>query len=290
MLFAYMPLSIYGIPTPFGERLAQCVLEVPDGAVLFSTDDGGLGLRHASGVNELISVPPECHNDTAALHQARAARRTKVQSDVGSSVGRWVDNTGFTHNAGFGKFTGSYNIPKNPKRGGQILYYFIGTENLNGGGEVSILQPVLEYSGGGSWSLASWACCPSGITPKSKAITGLQTGTMIDGVIERLDSQNWQIVSTVRGGQSTTLKANLPHTYTWADVTLEVYSISSCDQYPVDKVTFSQLSIQDESMVHLTPQWSGGKATECQGVTTVVDDETITIGHNGASPSPAIVV
>jgi len=291
MVLGFGSLGANAVPTPFGDRLPQCVVEVPDGAVIFSIDNATLGLNHASGRNEVISVPPECQEESASLQ----SKRSKAHGSVGSAVGRWLDNQGYTHNAGFGKFTGSYNVPQDPPQpSGQILYYFIGLENLGGGGPVNILQPVLEWGGGDEWSLASWACCPSGMTPHSRTISGIKSSTIVDGTIERLDSQTWQIVSAFKDStgqtKNTTLTANLPYRYTWADVTLEVYSTSSCQQYSPEKVTFSHLALQDESGAHISPQWSGATRTECGGVTAVIDEKTITIQHNNGIATGSVLV
>merc|ERR1711862_407401 len=107
--------------------------------------DGGLTIEHGNGTLESVFVHPKCHTDEVALKLAR--RRS------GDEPNEWKDNAGYTYRSGYSKFTGKYNIPSDPRSGGQILYYFIGMENT-GGGPVNILQPVLGWHGNGwDWPL-----------------------------------------------------------------------------------------------------------------------------------------
>lgn len=289
MKFASVILPVvHSIPTPHGDRPAECVIEIPDGATFYESE-GGLTIEHQDGRRESRSVHPICHTDSVALKMA--ARRTgqppKLTSGTNASmkVGQWMDNAGYTYNSGYSKFSGNYNIPADPKSGsGQILYYFIGLENTNDG-PVNILQPVLGWSSG--WTLASWACCPSNISTTSRTISGLQAGQLVEGNMERTGASTWKIDSTVNG-QTTTLNPTVgSYGYVWADVTLEIYSISSCDQYSNGKVHFTDMKLTGSGGESVTPQWTQPAGTECQGKVDIFDTQTIDIYHNGgSSPTP----
>jgi hypothetical protein len=269
-VLAVVPLLVSAVPTPHGDRPAECVVEIPDGATFFEAD-GGLTIEHGNGTLETMFVHPKCHTDEVALKLAR--RRS------GDEPNEWKDNAGYTYRSGYSKFTGKYNIPSDPRSGGQILYYFIGMENT-GGGPVNILQPVLGWHGNG-WDLASWACCPSNISTTSRTISGLQAGQTIYGAMERIDGSTWKIDSTVNG-QTTTLTPRVgSYNYIWADVTLEVYSVNQCSQYSDGTFHFTEMELTAADGQVLTPEWTQPSATECQGKLAIHDAKTIDISHNG---------
>jgi len=68
--------------------------------------------------------------------------------------------------------------------------------------------------------------------------------------------------------------------YNWADVTLEVYSVTACDEFAKGPMTFSNDVLIDVQGQTLTPAWSLTKTTDCNGVIKVVDSSTVTITHN----------
>merc|ERR1712187_507376 len=91
-----------------------------------------------------------------------------VASRQADEPNQWIDEAGFTYNAGFSKMTGYNNIPDAPRSNPGTDYWFLGMQNMRGG-PVSILQPVLTYRS--SWTAASWACCPSNITTTGPTIS-----------------------------------------------------------------------------------------------------------------------
>jgi len=277
---------VAGTPTPWGERPSECVVEVPHASSVVQIGDS-VGLRDADGNVQIVNVPGVCRDDVV-MRQMQS--RNQLQQ-VNFSTDGWLDNKGYTYNSGFSKFTGSFNVPANPPnpRQPETLYYFFGMENLIGG-PVNILQPVLtwgdESEGAvGGWSIWSWACCPSYITFNSKNVGGLQEGMIVDGVIKRENSDTWIVdtsfVDLDGERHNTTLTAEVgSYTYNWADVTLEVYNVTSCDQHSPGKVTFQNLDLYGSNGEKLAPQWSGADRSECGGVVTVEDSRTISIQHS----------
>jgi len=227
------------------------------------------------------------------LATRNAARTATLRAE--STTDGWLDNVAYTYNAGYTKFTGSFNVPANPPRPQkpETLYYFPGMENL--GGPVNILQPVLtwgdETEGAvGGWSVWSWACCPSDITFNSKNVGGLQEGMIVDGVMEK-SGDTWRIDTAFTDSsgkrQNTTLLADLGrYTYNWADVTLEVYNLTDCAQHSPGEVKFTDLKLYGASGEQLSPQWSGAKSSSCGGRVTVHDAATISIQHTTGVPIP----
>jgi len=273
------------IPTPHGYRPQECVVEIPGGATFFESE-GGLAIDHADGRREMIPVHPACHTDDVALKMAH--RRDLASSATGNAtVGQWMDNAGYTYASGYSKFSGSYNIPTDPDVGKeQILYYFIGLENTDGG-PLTILQPVLGWVNG-EWTLASWACCPSNISTTSRELSGLSAGQIVEGNIVRTGSSTWKIDSTVNG-QTTTLQPTVgSYNYVWADVTLEIYSISGCDEYSSGTVHFTDMQLAGSGGEAVTPAWTQPGGSDCQGKVDILDPTRIDISHNGgAGPTPS---
>jgi len=283
----FLPLA-RAVPTPHGDRPAACILEIPDGATFYESGNG-LTIEHVNGTKEWMAAHPSCHTDEVALRLGGQRRDASLGAKSNSivKVGQWMDNAGYTYNAGYQKFNGNYNIPADPVDGnGQILYYFIGLENTNDG-PVNILQPVLGWQEG--WTLASWACCPGNISTTSRTISGLRAGQLVKGNMERTGPSTWRIDSSV-DGQTTTLTPRVgSYEYVWADVTLEIYSISNCQQFSSGTVHFTDMKLTGSNGVSVTPMWTQPASTQCQGTTRIKDAASIDISHNGGSSRSILV-
>ena len=181
------------VPTPFGLRPKQCVVEVPDGAHV-DEDETGLVLSHPQLGTWRHEADPLCsHPDYAprprAPRPAAAARtppmnRTVAHCDAPPCTcdslpcNNWIDTAGYmTGDTLIGGMSSVMTIPKSPPHGfqpAQTLFYFIGSENTDGqprhgdpppSGR-AILQPVLTYApetncGGVNgtktgWCISSW--------------------------------------------------------------------------------------------------------------------------------------
>jgi hypothetical protein len=69
--------------------------------------------------------------------------------------------------------------------------------------------------------------------------------------------------------------------FNWADATLEVYAVKECANMAVGPMTFKNVSLWDENMKPMQPQWLLTGKKPCGGTTTL-DKETgsITIEHS----------
>jgi len=257
-------------------------MEVPNGA-LVTEKDGRLSVTHPSGEVELRPVPPECHDDAARL----AAERKAKKATSGIADG-WLDYGGYYSEQGrdsLKSFTGSYTIPAAPKTvGDQTIYYFIGMQD-NGDRAVNIVQPVLTFGqpvngqGPASWNVASWCCCPSNITTHSHSVGPLKPGDVLKTLIERDDASTWTIDAITPSQQHATLKVDVgDYIYNWADVTLEVYKVQTCDQLPSGVATFSNMSLTGKDGP-TKPVWTFTHPTACNGKIGG-DAQTVTIQHN----------
>jgi len=268
--------------TPFGIRSKECVLEVDSGSHISETAEG-LRVTDVDGTERHITVPEECSTDGVVERYLEQKKNPKVDA---FPLNGWLDYGGWyppTGESNLNEFTSIYTVPGDPAADrGQVLFYFIGMQD-NAYAAVNILQPVLTWGNGvKGWNLASWDCCPKNITVQSKTLTGFGAGDTIKGTIKRIDDATWFIDSTVvKTGQNTTLYSEVgDYLYNWADVTLEVYSVTACDEFAKGPMTFSSNVIKDVQGATITPNWSLTKASDCSGVIKVVDSQTVTITHN----------
>jgi len=267
------------VPTPFGIRPKQCVHRV-ESDVFLKPVEGGVEVHHPNGTIVFLPAIQECIEWDQKMQVLRAARRNST-TPIRLPGDGWLDNAGYYPPGYVSTFVGNYQVPGSPPSdGSQVLFYFIGTENFQTGVGVSILQPVLTWGNGiNGWSIASWNCCPSGQTHESTPLTGFGPGDGLTGYIDKSGS-SWSVTS-VYGGQQT--KLNVPSSgrvFDWTDVTLETYSVTSCNQFATGPMTFSAMKMSLTSGDRPTPQWNPTGATECGGRLSVLSPSTITITHN----------
>jgi hypothetical protein len=268
MMTALFVTASVAVQTPQGERHPDCVVKVPDSAVVRARD-GGIALHHGNGTIEHYQTPEHCHTDEVALRMAGAV-----------VPNQWIDEAGFTYDPGFSKMTGYNNIPDAPLQEPGTDYWFLGMQNMRGG-PVSILQPVLTYSAG-EWTAASWACCPSNITTTGNTIGPAKEGDRMYGSMVRTSDDSWQIL-TQFNGETSTLNAQVgPWAYTWAVATFEDYGVSQCSQLPHQPVKFDTIQLFDAKGEVVHPSWDLSGQTMCSGTTSSPDEQTVIIQHGNS--------
>lgn len=273
LFFAYSYAEKVYVSTPHGKRLKECVMSFPKSSIVEELANGQLGVEYPNGTKESFTTPPQCHEDMARMMKERE-----------NGPNAWLDNAGwYPPSKSMSKFTGDYVVPAgSPSQGGATLYYFIGMQN-NGQGPVNILQPVLAYQGSG-WTYTSWICCPSNISTTGNTVR-TSVGAKLGGSIVRVDSSTWDVSGTCAGG-TTDLKQRVgPYKYTWADVTMEQYSYSSCAQSPKGPISFQNMKIYNDAGSDITPSasdWSVTGRTMCSGTLKVISGDHITIEHSSS--------
>jgi len=292
LLFALAACYAQTTITPFGERLSQCVVEVPSGSTVSETVDGRLKIVFPSPdengeVQKVLDVPAECHQDIPYLRAIN--RRDHLSLEVMEPqfpINGWLDYGGWYPPSGQSKlnrFQGTYTIPQNPAdpNGGEVLFYFIGMQDNDAPNYLNIIQPVLTWGNGlNQWYVQSWACCPANITVASARLTGLQAGQQMYGVINRLSQSTWEI-NSIWMSKNTTLYAQVgDFNYNWADVTLEVYRVNNCPEFAGGTATFSNLALYDAQGTKLNPQWQFTPESSCNGIIRSVNANTVTITHS----------
>jgi len=300
LLFASALADVDMVATPFGglPRRSDCVFE----------------LDSVSDSASEFAIPPECNTDgyvdeVNAMRMERQSFTTSPDNSFANSfleakqlpiAHKWLDNAGSFPlgngpTADIGHFEGTYIVPSPPPNPnpGTILFYFIGLENNNSqvGGPLQILQPVLTYGWGPGgqniWQFFSWDCCPSNVTVHSKPIT-VQPGDTIQTSIDRTDSSTWTITGTdMTTGQSSTLTSHLgDFKFDYADVTMEVYQLTACNQFSPLIMQFLNLNMTDSTKTTiLNPTWSLSGPTVCGGQITQTGSNMFNIIHNPSAPS-----
>ena len=123
-----------------------------------------------------------------------------------------LNAAGATTSTSYGELTATWTVPPAPtSNDGQIVFFFPALDDIDD--VVSILQPVLGWNSdfAGAWSIASWNCCPNGITGESPAVS-VSPGDEIQGTIRdtcsagTVSCPTWNVTTEdVSTGQSTTL-------------------------------------------------------------------------------------
>jgi len=277
-------ISSESVLTPFGERPSECVLELPSGSTV--TPNGKellIKIPATETTDEVLTsymVPDVCSEDIDAIRQKNIRGPQETNG--------WLDNVGWYPPSGennLKSFTSTYVVPDDPtnNKGTQVLFYFIGMQDNDSPKAVNIVQPVLTWGNGyNQWYVKSWACCPSNITTSSPPLFGLKGGSTLQGVISRESASTWKIDSIV-GGQHTTLNAQVgDYIYNWADITLEVYYVNTCQDFAKGKAFFNDLVLTDSQGQSLNPSWQPTGTTICGGMIQSASANSWFIQHVGA--------
>jgi len=201
------------VTTPNGYFHPSCVIEVKEKETL--RVDGQI--QHVDGSIENVAACGYSHYTARGEIVTGAEPPTITHS--------WIDSESTTTSSSFGELIASWIVPPTPpSNDGQTLYYFPGMEDSND--VISIIQPVLGYSDGGSpdlWSIASWNCCISGTTYHSSFVQ-VNPGDVILGTIRStcaagvLSCATWNITTEDETlGSSTTLSSSSSdgQTFNW---------------------------------------------------------------------------
>jgi len=284
LLLAVVFASAKNVITPFGIRSEKCVIEVPSDTLIIEGDGVLLIQRPGALVAEEFAVPAECSEDIDEIHKKYVQRKRASNPTPELDINGWLDYGGWyppAADSNLNSFTVSQVVPGTPgsPSGGQVLFYFIGMQD-NDSPAVNIIQPVLTWGNGyNQWYLKSWACCPSNITVSSPALFGLNDGDTFQGTVVRKSPSTWTIDS-VFNGKHTTLNAQVgDYNYNWADVTLEVYNVNTCEDFAPGKATFNDLVLKDAQGDTLTPQWTFTGPTSCAGSIAQTSPTSVYIQH-----------
>jgi len=265
--------------TPFGLSPKRCIVEVPNHSVVSETPEGNLLIESKNRTDSQLLLVNDWNCPPPLRPSFNRSDDNSMYTDG------WLDNSWYfpSGDQAIGTFTATYRVPGTPTQTtGQVLFYFIGLED-GLGGSLAILQPVLSFNNiDQGWSFCSWYCCPAGVTTHAPAVTGFGAGDSLEGVIENQSDGVYLVQSIVSssGSDSSLTASTETRVFDWADVTLETYGVSSCEQFPEGAMTFSNMKMEAIGGAAMTPQWEASPPTECGGTLTIENPETIYIEHN----------
>jgi hypothetical protein len=266
------------VDTPFGKVPKECYWQHPSGTTL-SRIANGVRARHADGTTRDYVSSERC----LAFGRSFKPRQPDTAVPAAYPNNHWFNFAAWLSPQNVGRFTATYSLPGFPASPGpQILFYFIGLEDIDSV-PVAILQPVLRYADG-AYSLSSWNCCPSGQSHQGNIVTGMKPGDMISTSITRISqSPSIYSINGVWAGKTAdlTVQVDDSEAFIWPNVTLEIFHMTTCSQFPTGPFVFGQLYLADVNDQPLTPTWrlepSGG-TTPCGRLG--VNGPTITIEQN----------
>jgi hypothetical protein len=281
--------------TPFGYFHPSCVRQAMDGETVLA--DGRI--RFADGSEDTSAPVCDFPHYTPTGKLVGPDLATTNPLEISWS---WIESGQVATSTTYDAVMAAWTVPPTPlSNDGQTLFFFpaLTHNHLTPPNEEPIIQPVLGWNDGqpaGPWNIASWNCCPAGMTWNSTPVT-VSPGDQIQGtVVSACGSPlvttcaKWRITTQdVTTGQSTTLNVTYPSlmNFPWAQSgVLEVYSINQCSDFPPDgSITFSNIALFDDHFRRITsPGWSpelfvtqGQTTPWCNyGVTTTDTTATLT--------------
>jgi hypothetical protein len=175
---------------------------------------------------------------------------------VGAPSG-WVAYAQYNAASGVTMFNGQWQVPQKPSNTNdqQTLFLFTGLQNaVFEEQSPTIIQPVLQWgpsdAGGGQyWSIASWFVGNGNAAFSQLKI--VYPGDIIYGSMSINSNGRWVILTQDKTiGQSTSLTTTTSINEPYAFVTLEVYNVNGCTDYPQSaSVPFNGLQLS------VTPSW-----------------------------------
>jgi len=256
--------------TPFGYISKKCVFHVPEDH--FVEDLGSLSVIKNEATDEIVQVVKPCS--------------TSIQKRTTEFPEGWSAYVYAQATPPIKQYNGSWIVPAAPsEQESQVLFLFTGLQNsydlADGVAVTNIIQPVLQWgeseAGGGEyWALASWYVDSNENAYYSKltAQNSVNAGDTIQGnMFYVLASKVWTIQSIdVTTHTPTTLKIATNTTEPYAFVTLEVYNVDSCQDYPTGTVPFTHLAFDQ-----FTPSWSTEATPGCGEKVSVGSATAVTI-------------
>ena len=243
--------------TPFGYFHPSCVVQLKEGEDLLAV---GPSIQRPDGSLERIGP---------CGYPRYSVTGELITGAEPPAIGHsWIESASVTTTTGYGELAAGWVVPPAPTSNDrQTIYFFPGMEDIDD--VVSIIQPVLGWNAdfGSAWGIASWNCCPSGITVESSPVT-VSSGDKISGVMRQTcaagteSCSTWRVTTTDTTTTHSTTLNNTPsegQTFNWAFAgALEVYSVSRCSDYPSNgALTFGDIQLYDYNLNRISaPAWS----------------------------------
>jgi hypothetical protein len=272
--------------TPGGKLVwHECTIKVPSGSRVEDFEGRDILVHFPNGSSRSY---PRC--------QHRYSSKSRAVHVTGWQVWSQFNNP---TNATFTTMTNYFTVPAAPPNWGVtgILYIFPGLQNddwvpLKGHENdappgFDIIQPVLQYggdsaNGGGKWwEVANWYVTLDDSAVWTEA-TRVNPGDLIFGNMTMVDSTSWYIGAIMANtGEVNGFVVSRPRlsVQNWAFVTLEVYDVFNCANYPTQTSSdFTKIILTDENYLPIEAKWDQFVGSnECQSSLVVYDSATVSI-------------
>lgn len=264
------------VATPAGWYHPSCVHEIPDGARV----SRGSSVTRRDGSSYQL---PKCLY-RAFRTRPHGARQNALPLPVNNG---WIEYAHASLGSGnwFKWLSAFWTVPATPAgsySSSQVFYTFPGLES-----DTFIIQPVLSYSASG-WQMASWHC-DDGDNCIHSSFTTAGAGDAIYGKVVASDCANgrctwWIHTMDLTRETETILSVEDTADYRWVTGgALEVYGLSSCNQYAGSGVLFSNIYLVDRYDNIVFPTWThvvqSGTSPDC-GWSVTSDSTTVGLFYN----------
>jgi len=284
-LFVALLLLLACVSSSYSFDIPEGVALTPSGYFPSSCVHGPISPDHlVVNLKTHTEIQDQSGNTLRVVQPCSVSRETLAKKTAplpsGWAAYTWSQSTGNTINS----YNGSWTVPVNPKdKGSQTLFLFTGMQDNYGldddSSVTNIIQPVLQWgpseAGGGEfWAMASWYVDSVGNAFFS-TLTTTKAGNNIQGNMEmNMQTKVWEIstIDTITS-KMTTLNIATNTTEPYAFVTLEVYTVSNCGEYPTGSDTFMNLVVKPK----FTPQWTPVTTPGCEEAVTVNSPSSVTI-------------
>jgi len=247
-----------GVITPFGSRPKECVHFVSEDYFVEDRESHSIVIEAATGNQEQFIAP-------CSTPIKRGTQTPPLPSGWAAYAYAMADKPITSYN-------GTWSVPADPQdEGTQTLFLFTGLQNsyFDDADVENIIQPVLQWgpseAGGGEyWSLASWYV-DSNDNAYYSTLTKTDAGNVITGTMVLGDDKKWVITAVDDKAASTVLTIATNTSEPYAFVTLEVYTVSKCLEYPTGSDLFYNLMFAPT----FTPTWTPETDPGCEEAVTV---------------------
>ena len=270
------------IATPGGWYHADCVRQVPNGALV-----GATGLVHRPDGTTYQLSP--------CAHPGRVASRTSSgRFEAGAPLDSgWIEWAQYNTGQAWSEIDATWHVPAAPAAlysSTQVYFTFPGVE------ATYISQPVLAYGfaggtspyGGNFWTVAAWHCNSGSDCKHGPPIT-VSVGDSLVGTVSSSNcvsgSCTWTIVGkdVTKGTQSSFSIAGTNDLSVAVGGAVETYNLTACNQFPANGVFFKGIALYDQNHQLASPHWSPVvNPLASPNCTFIVDTtaSTVTLVHN----------
>jgi len=263
--------------TPGGWFPKSCVHHVREhDAVIDARHNDYILVTYANGTRTHF---PSCYQKAIPLNANK--RSTKQQQQGWVAYAMWQAPSTVT------SYLATWVVPTNPTQEEvQTLFLFNGLQNAYDSMSsefqtVSIIQPVLQWGlseagGGNYWSIASWFVGSGAVYSTLEQVS---VGDVLLGKMIFDSNSTWSIICTDTTSKvSTTLNVATNTLEPYAFITLEVYGVNDCGDYPNGDTKFTKIALLNKSKP-LKPNWSPQVVAQCNEAVKVVNAQTVDIKY-----------